>query len=305
MIGKTKLAAGVFAASAALAAGVAYAAGTGPSVTITSPASGQRISAHRDPYLAVAGSAAFATPAASTKRFYLRRDGCGTSNDNPHLSVTTGTDAGDGCGLTLTSVAGVGGTVDQAASVDYPSVDGMPLTLDAGRPVTGTIDVDSIGLVDPIAAGAGELTVTVDLEALYQGNGVSLGSDSETVLLTPTQREYPVAFAIQPGSTLDHADLSGLDLRVHISGPFVAGGFIANSGKSWTDIPSWTASFGRSVVISVDDPSFASPMPARLSGTSWSLAIPTPKAGTHVIYARATQGFDTGSTATRSLTVSK
>jgi hypothetical protein len=299
-----KRAAAVLVAVAAVAAGAAYAA-SGPSVTITSPTSGQRVSSHRQPYLPLAGSASFATPAPATTRFNLRRDGCGSSNDNPHLSVTSGTDAGDGCGLTLTSVAGPGGTVDQAASVDYPSVDGMPLTLDASRTVTGTIDLQSIGVVDPVAAGAGQLTVTVDLEALYQGNGVDLGSDSETVLLTPAQQEYPVAFTIQPGSALDRADLSGLDLRVHVEGPFVFSGFIGNSGKSWVDVPSWTASLGRSVDVSLDDPSFASPLPARLSGTSWSLAIATPAVGNHVVYARANQGFETGSTASRSFTVTK
>src|SRR5690242_21321496 len=176
-------AAGLLAVTAALVAGVAAAAG-GPSATITSPTAGQKVSARHTPYLAVAGTATFATPAAQTTRFYLRRDGCGTANDNPHLSVTSGTDGGDGCGLVLTSFVGAGGVVDQGASVDYPTTDGMPLTLDAGRAVTGTIDLESFGITDPLAAGTGELTVTVDLEALYQGNGVEIGSDSETVLVT-------------------------------------------------------------------------------------------------------------------------
>ena len=41
------------------------------------------------------------------------------------------------------------------------------------------------------------------------------------------------------------------------------------------------------------------------SDTSWSLAIPTPAVGNHVVYARANQGFETGSTASRSFTVTK
>src|SRR5207248_2009752 len=148
-----------------------------------------------------------------TTRFYLRRDGCGTANDNPHLSVGSGIDGGDGCGLVLTSIVGAGGTVDQAASVDYPSTDGMPLTLDASRMVSGTIDLESFGITDPLAAGTGLMTVTVEMEALYQGNGVPIGSDSESVLVTPDQTQYPVAFSIQPNGALDRADLSGIDLR--------------------------------------------------------------------------------------------
>ena len=296
-------AAGLLAVAAALMAGIAAAAG-GPSVTITSPTAGQKVSARHTSYLALAGTASFATPTAESTRFYLRRDGCGTANDNPHLSVTSGTDGGDGCGLVLT-IVGAGGTADQGAFVDYPSSDGMPLTLDASRPVTGTVDLESFGITDPLAAGTGLVTVSVNLEALDQGNGVSVGSDSESVLITPTQTEYPVAFTIQPNGALDRADLSGLDLRVHVEGPYAFSGFIGNSGRSFTDVPAWSASFGQSVAVSVDDSSFANAVPGRLAGTTWSVAIPTPALGTHTVYARATQGFDTGATTTRSFTVTK
>jgi hypothetical protein len=292
------------AAAFALVAGAVYGA-SGPTVAITSPTSGQHVSLRHNPYLAVAGTASFAAPAAGTSRFFLRRDGCGTSNDNPHLSVASGTDGGDGCGLTLTSVVGLGGTADQAASVDFPSQDGMPLTLDAGRAVTGTIDLESIGIVDPVAAGGGLLTLTVSMEALQGGNGVAVGSDSENVLVTPAQTEYPVAFTIYPNGALDQADLSGIDLRVHVEGPFLASGFIANSGKSFVDVPDWSASFAQSVQVSVDDPSFANAVPARLDGTSWSVAVPTPALGKHVVYAQAAQGFDTGPASSQTLTVTK
>ena len=77
-------------AAAAAAAGIASAA-AGPGVTITSPVQGQKISARHNTYIAVAGTASFATPTAATTRFYLRRDGCGTASDNPHLSVVSGT----------------------------------------------------------------------------------------------------------------------------------------------------------------------------------------------------------------------
>ncbi|HEY6961030.1 MAG TPA: hypothetical protein VI408_03990 [Gaiellaceae bacterium] len=291
-------------AAAALAAGAAVAA-SGPGVTITSPTAGQKISARRTTYVAVAGTAGFATPASQTTRFYLRRDGCGTSADNPHLSVASGTDAGDGCGLVLSSFVGAGGTVDQGAFVDYPSTDGMPLTLDGSRAVNGTIDLESFGITDPVAAGAGVLTLKVDLEALYQGSGVPVGSDTETFVVTPTQTDYPVAFTIQPNGALDRADLSGLDLRVHVEGPYAFSGFIGNSGRSWLDVPSWSASFAQSVQVSLDDPSFASPVPARIAGTTWSVAVPTPGLGTHTVYARATQGFDTGAAAAQPFTVTK
>jgi len=291
------------AAAVALVTGVASASTT--SVTITSPKAGSSISLRKNPYLAVAGNVGFAPATAGTTRFYLRRDGCGTSNDNPHLSVASGTDGGDGCGLVLSSVVGLGGDVDQGAVVDFPTTDGMPLTFDSSRNVTGTIDLESIGITDGTGLGTGLLEVDASLEALVRGNGVDIGSDTESVLITPTAADYPVSFTIQPNAALNQADLSGVDLRVHVHGPFAFSGFIGNSGKSWSDLPSYSASLNRSVAVSLDDPTFASSVAARLSGSTWSVAIPTPAVGKHTLYARSTQGFDTSATASQPFSVTR
>ena len=128
----------VLALAVAATAVVSGIASASTSVTITSPASGSKVSLHRTPYLAIAGGATFADTSAGTTRFFLRRDGCGTTNDNPHLSVTSGTDAGDGCGLIINQV-GVVGDVDQSAFIDFPASDGMPLALDGTKPISGQI----------------------------------------------------------------------------------------------------------------------------------------------------------------------
>ena len=88
--GVCRVAVVVATASALLLTGIA--AGATSSVTITSPRAGQSVSLKKNPYLAVAGGVSFAATAPGTTTFYLRRDGCGTSNDNPHLSTTSGTD---------------------------------------------------------------------------------------------------------------------------------------------------------------------------------------------------------------------
>ena len=289
-------AAALLAVTAALAAGIATAAG-GPSTTITSPTAGAKLSLRRNAYTAIAGTASFATPAAEATRFYLRRDGCGTSSDNPHLSVTSGTDGGDGCGIVLNSVVGLGGDVDQGAFVDFPASDGMPLALDASRAVSGTIDITGTAV--------GAVEVDVSLEGLVGGDGVPVGTTTTTTVLDPTVSDNPVAFTIQPDASLAGKDLQGLDLRVHIHGPALDAGFVGLSGKSSVDVPSFAASVNQSVEVSLDDATFANAVPARLSGTTWSVAVPTPAVGTHTVYARAAQGFDTGAAATRSFTVTK
>jgi hypothetical protein len=295
--GMCRVAVVLAAASALLLTGVA--AGATSSVTITSPRAGQSISLKKNPYLAVAGGVSFAAATPGTTAFYLRRDGCGTSNDNPHLSTTSGTDGGDGCGLLFNAVAGPGGDVDQGAFIDFPATDGMPLAFDATRATTGVIALTG--------AQVGLATVDVTLEALVHGNAVTLGSDSESAVLDPTGNDTPIPFTIHPSATLDGSDLQALDLRVLVHGPYVYSGFISLSGNSYADLPSYTASVNKAVQISVDDPTFSNPTPARIasSGTSWSVAIPTPAIGKHTIYAESTQGFDTSAAASSTFTVTK
>ena len=285
----------VAALVAALTAGVAFSATT--SVTIASPTNNQPVSLHKNPYLAVAGSATFAATSAGTTRFFLRRDGCGTSTDNPHLSVTSGTDGGDGCGLIFNAVVGTGGDVDQGAFIDFPASDGMPLAYEATAPINGQVSLTG--------AQVGLAEVDVTLSALIGGNAVDLGSATGSAVLDPTGASTPVPFTIQPNVSLDGSDLQALDLRVRIHGPNVYSGFIALSGTSWVDVPSYAASVNKGVEISVDDPTFANAVPARLSGTSWTVAVPTPSIGKHTVYAESTQGYSTSAPTSVTFNVTK
>ena len=294
---KTTRIAAATAAASVLAVVSAAATASPSSVTITSPKTGSTLALHSNPYTAVAGGVTFSAATPQTTRFYRRRDGCGTSSDNPHLSTSSGTDGGDGCGLVFNAVVGLGGDVDQNAFIDFPSTDGMPVALDTGRAITGVLDFEG--------NAAGLTQVDVSMEALVGGQGVTVGSDSESVLLDPTASSTSVPFTIQPSTSLAGADLQGIDLRVRVHGPSIDAGFIGLSGKSWTDVPAFTASVNKSVSISVDDPTFANPVPARVSGSSWSVAIPTPAVGKHTVYAHSAQGFDTSAPAATTFTVKR
>jgi hypothetical protein len=284
-------------AAAALAVGVAGA--STPTVTITSPKAGQSFSLKRTPYIAVAGKASFAATTAGTTKFYLRRDGCGTSNDNPHLSVTTGTDGGDGCGLIFNAVVGLGGDADQSAFIDFPASDGMPVSLNTHSPISGVISLTG--------AQVGLAEVDVTLEALINGEAVTLGKATGSAVLDPTGASTPVPFSVQPDSSLDGSDLQALDLRVLVHGPNVYSGFINLNGNSYANVPSYAASVDKSVQVSLDDSTFANAVPARIdsNGASWSVAIPTPAVGKHTLYARSTQGFDTSAPTSVAFSVTK
>jgi hypothetical protein len=191
-------------------------------------------------------------------------------------------------------VGPAGDAAPQATFTDYPASDGMPLAFDGSQPITGQISLTG--------AQVGVAEVDVDLQALVGGNAVDLGSTTSTAVLDPTGTATAVPFTIPANSSLDGSDVQALDLRVNIHGPNVYSGFVALSGASYVDLPNHAASVNKGVVVSVDDPSFANAVPARLSGSTWSVAVPTPAVGKHTIYAKSTQGYDTS--APTSVTVS-
>ena len=142
---KGKLLMVVVASAVALLTATAALAST--SVTITSPAAGSVISKRRTPNLSVAGTVTFDPATAGSTKFYLRRDGCGSSNDNPHLSVISGTDAGDGCGSTL-DMTGVTSQDTSLYTTSFPAADGVPLILDTSQKITGVLDFQPfVGIV--------------------------------------------------------------------------------------------------------------------------------------------------------------
>ena len=280
---------------AALTAAAALSAS--PSVAITAPKSGQKVSLHKQPQLTVTGTAAFAATTAGTTRFFLRRDGCGTSADNPHLSITSGTDAGDGCGLIVDQVGPVGDVAPQASFTDYPAVDGMPLAYDGTQPINGQVSLTG--------AQVGLAEVDVDVQALVGGNAVDIGSATGSAILDPTGASTPVPFTIAPNLALDGSDIQALDLRVTIHGPNIYSGFVALSGASWLNMPSYAASVNKRVQISVDDPTFSNPTAATITGSTWSASISTPSVGKHTIYASSAQGYDTSAPASVTINVTK
>jgi hypothetical protein len=280
----------------ALAAGGALSATS--SVTITSPKSAATISRHSKPNLTVTGLVQFADTSATTSRLYLRRDGCGTAADNPHLSATVGNpDGGDGCGLIIDQVGVVGDAAPQAAFTDYPAIDSLPLAFNGAKPITGQISLSG--------AQVGVANVDVDVQALVGGEAVDLGSTTATATLDPTGKSTPVPFSITPTAGLDGADVQALDLRVTIHGPNVYSGYVALSGASYVDLPSYAASLSKSVLVSLDDPTFANAVAATVTGSAWKVKLPTPKAGRHKVYVQSTQGYDSSTSAVRSFIVTK
>lgn len=269
-----------------------------PIISITSPASGTSISRSQTPTLSLAGQVSFDTPIATSRRFFLRRADCGAA-DNPRLSVQQGGDGGSGCGDLVPGAVREAATMLGAgvASDNYPAVDGIPLTYDGSKAITGTIRYTSILRT----AHAGTITVQV----LLSSSAGTIGSATATEVIDPLTSQQDVEFTIPANAGLDKRDLGSLNLNVITRGMNALYGLMVLSGASYLDVPSYSASFDRKVQVAVDSGAFSS------SGivvdpdlASWSGAITTPAAGSaHAIKARAIQGTVTSSPAEITVTV--
>ena len=114
----------------------------------------------------------------------------------------------------------------------------MPLILDTSKTIEGTLDLQND------VAGTGQVTLDFTMEALVGGDGVIVGTDSETVLVTPAASDYPVTFHVTPNATLEKALISGIDLNVYIHGAYADSGYIGNSGKSFLTVGSFSCKPG-------------------------------------------------------------
>jgi hypothetical protein len=283
----------------ALAVGIPAMAGaaTAPTISITSPTSGSTFSRAFFETIPVTGTAGFDAPVAADRTFYLRGSGCGAT-EVFWLSVESGTDEYDGCGI-------IGGLpaqeVFQEASV-FPSQDGLPVLLDASKNVTGQIRAESwFGDGTP---GVGQVQIDVDLSGTKTTNqNVAIGSAAVEALNTAADG-VNVAFSIDIPANLDRVALKALTFQVLIHGANYNSGNLGLSGDSKFTLPIFDP--GR-VDVSSDSASFSASKTVQAtvdSNGTWTAEVVTPSVGTsRKIYARAVQAGVTTNAAPVSIVV--
>ena len=146
---------------------------------------------------------------------------------------------GDGdCGSPLWGVLGEELAPD---ALGASAIDGLPLTIDATKPIKGKIVFESYALaVGPDVAGIGQPQVTITATGTSGGAEVPLGeftSDPYTVL--PNQVEYPVEFEIQIPAEHDKKVLEGLMLTWKVTGNSMFHGAVQPDGVNGFTIGTW------------------------------------------------------------------
>jgi hypothetical protein len=171
------------------------------------------------------------TPVQSSRTFYVRRTGC---DADQRLSIVRG-DETVGCLHNL----GI-----MPSPLDYSAYDdGIPLTLDATRRLTGVITYGNwwrpLGNVEA-SVGAGLITLRVEVfGTLFDGESMMLGSHRTSYVATPLQHRYDTPFSIALPTGADKREFAGLTLRVTLGGASLLHGAAIPNDTNMT-VPIWT-----------------------------------------------------------------
>lgn len=190
--------------------------------------------------LTTAGASAEGELVASDRAFYLRGEGCGATAVL-YLSYRNGADGYDGCGS-------VGGVPFQELihQVDGPrpktfstrgEKDGVPVTLDGTRDITGQIRGESwfSGLL-PVP-GVGQVVVDVTVYGIDSANKVvTLGSATEEAINTGHEG-VQVPFTIDIDDALSGVELKSLSIDLELHGANYNSGNIGLEGDSNFNLP--------------------------------------------------------------------
>lgn len=159
---------------------------------------------------------------------------------------------GESCIFSTTAMAGDGdcgspfwgllGEELEPEALGASAVDGLPLTLDATKPIKGTLVMESYAAVlGPDVVGVGRPSVTITATGTSGGAEVALGEfTSDPYLVTPNQVPYPVDFEIQIPAEHDKKVLEGLTLTWKVTGQSMFHGAVQpDAASNFFTIGAW------------------------------------------------------------------
>lgn len=137
--------------------------------------------------------------------------------------------SGDACGsLTLTQSEGDGGCGNPFFGILAPAsptgtdpmphlaIDGLPLTLDASKPIMGSVTVESYALaLGPDIVGIGQAVLQVTLTGTTGGEEVTIAEfESPAYTVTPAEASYIVEVELTPDEALSGKVFDSLTLSL-------------------------------------------------------------------------------------------
>jgi hypothetical protein len=118
---------------------------------------------------------------------------------------------------------------------EMAAVDGLPLTLDAAKPIQGVINVQSFYFagIGPDVMGIGQPQLEVKLAGVSGGEEVVIGElTTDAYTVTPASADYVVEFEIVPPEELAKTVLDELTLTLQVTGNSMFHGVFPANGTS-------------------------------------------------------------------------
>lgn len=154
---------------------------------------------------------------------------------------------GEGCALSTTTAlanpeeacadpfAGAAGEQLGTGPFAMPALDGVPITLDAAKPILGKISTESFYLAGagPDVMGIGEAQLEVKLTGMSGGEEVVIGElVTDPYIVTPATADYVVEFEMPIPPELAGKVFEGLTLNLELSGHQMFHGVLPADGSS-------------------------------------------------------------------------
>jgi hypothetical protein len=175
-------------------------------------------------------------PVAVDVTFYLN-GGCG--QDEVLVLNTTNTPSDSGCGNVF---YGALGEATLATPQEAVAAQGVPLTLDASKHLTGVVTVTSFTFneLGPDVIGIGQTTLKATLTATSGGEEIVVGEISETYTVTPAQQHYPIEFDVELDPALNLKVLDSLTLSLMNEGNSAFHGYYRGDGSTTLKLGSFS-----------------------------------------------------------------
>lgn len=195
-----------------------------------------------------------AAPVQADQKYYLVNMNEGDCASEGMLLMLDQVDVGGGCGslfagpVNTALITGTQGICTPDTPVQGPicgaithtAGEGLPVTLDATKKITGTIFVSSYTGVsqNPAGLAAGAATFHMRLVGTVDGEEKELGTFSADYTVTPDKQLYEVPFEIAIEGALDKAELSTLAVDLWNTGPAAVHGFYETNTSNIV-LPIW------------------------------------------------------------------
>ncbi|HWC14587.1 MAG TPA: hypothetical protein VG929_08320 [Actinomycetota bacterium] len=174
-----------------------------------------------------------------TSTFYLRTTDAACQTGFA-LSIEDGPDAAN-CGY-------VDGGLPQEGTIavlgkyttqrTWIAQDGLPMTVDATRPVTTDITLKSFQPRSPASLGTGQAIFDVVLTGFSGGEQVVLGEAQESYVVTPGTYEYQLRFDVDIPDELHRTTVTSLEMTTVVRGPVLLhGAFSVDDPSSSINVP--------------------------------------------------------------------